>query len=163
MRRLAVLAAYAGLLAFQAAVAVAYARRGTWWHYVLHQPIGWGLGLAVAAGVSALRPRLLVPPVPAAVLGQLVAIAPDLAFRYLRMPHTRSMDWFVGHISVHRGPSPVLVALGVLLLGSASWQLAALGRRRPALVLAVAGPVLLTVACLLATPLPTRLAQLQTH
>ena len=45
MRRFAVLAAWAGLTVLQAGVAVAYFERGTWWHWLLHQLVGWGLGL----------------------------------------------------------------------------------------------------------------------
>ncbi len=158
MKRAAVLAAYAGLGALEYAVAVAYLGRGTWWHYLLHQLIGWGLGLAVAGVAMALRRGLVVPPLAAAVLGQLVSITPDLLFKYLRMPHTRTMDLWVGHISIHRGPSPVLVALAVLLLGGWSWLGAAVGRPRTALTLGLAAAVLLTGACLLAAPLPTRLS-----
>ena len=155
-----VAAAYAGLFALQAGIVVAYLARGTWWHYLLHQFVGWGLGLAAAGAVVALRPTTFVPPVAAAALGQLVSIAPDLAFRYARMPHTPGMDVWVGHISIHRGPSPVLVALGVLLLGSWSWLAGAYGRRRAALALSAAAAGLLLGACLLAEPLPTRLADL---
>ncbi len=109
MKRLLVAAAYAGVLTLEIAVAVAYAGRGTWWHYLLHQFVGWGLGLAVAGVLMALRRSSFVPPVGAAVTGQVVSIVPDLAFTYLRMPHTPVMDVWVGHISIHRGPSPVLV------------------------------------------------------
>ena len=158
MKRLAVWSAYAGVAAFEVALASAYQSRGTWWHYLLHQLIGWGLGLSVAAGVMLVRRSAFVPPVGAAVAGQLVSIGPDLMFRYLRMPHTMTMDAFVGHVSIHRGPSPVLVALAVLVLGAQGWTAAAHGRRRTAFVLAVAGPLVLLVACLLAVPLPTRLA-----
>lgn len=158
MRRLLILAAYAGLAALQYVLAVAYLDRGAWWHYLLHQMIGWGLGLAVGGVVMALRRGLLVPPIGAALVGQLVSIVPDLMFTYLRMPHTPAMDVWVGHISIHRGPSPVLVALGVLLLGGWSWLAAAYGRRRACLGLAVAAGVLLTAACLLAEPLPTQLS-----
>ncbi len=125
MKRALVAAAYAGVLTLQVAVAVAYAGRGTWWHYLLHQLVGWGLGLAGAGALMAVRWGWFAPPVGAAVLGQLVSIAPDLAFKYLRMPHTRGMDLWVGHISLHRGPSPVLVALG-----SSCWA-AARGSRPP--------------------------------
>lgn len=158
MRRVGRWAAYAGLATVEVAIAVAYQGRGTWWHYLLHQLIGWGLGLSVGAVAMALRPGRYVPPLVVAAVGQLVSIVPDLMFAYLHMPHTQAMDWWVGHISVHRGPSPMLVALAVLLLGGWGWTAAAYGRLRAALVLAVAGPVLLTVACLLAVPLPTRLA-----
>jgi hypothetical protein len=158
VKRAAIWSAYAGLLTLEVGIAIAYQGRGTWWHYLLHQPIGWGLGLAVAGGLMAVRTGLFVPPVAAAFAGQLVSIVPDLMFRYQRMPHTQAMDWWVGHISIHRGPSPVLVALGVLLLGSWAWLAAAYGHPRAALALALAGPVLLTTACLLAVPLPTRLA-----
>ena len=158
MRRSAVLAAYAGLGVLEYAVAVAYLARGTWWHYLLHQLVGWGLGLAVAGVVMALRRGLVVPPIWAAVLGQVVSITPDLMFRYLRMPHSQLMDLWVGHISIHRGPSPVLVALSVLLLGGWSWLGAATGRPRTAAALGVTAAALLTGACLLAAPLPTRLS-----
>ncbi len=158
MRRALVVAAWAGLAALQYGIAVAYHDRGTWWHYLLHQMIGWGLGLAAGGAWMALRRGSFVPPVAAAVAGQLVSIVPDLMFKYLRMPHTPAMDLWVGHISIHRGPSPVLVALGVALLGGAGWLGAAYGRPRASLALAAASAVLLTVACLLAEPVPTRLA-----
>ena len=158
MRRLPVLAAWAGLAAVQYGIAVAYHSRGTWWHYLLHQMVGWGVGLAVAGAWMGLRRGAYVAPAAAAVAGQLVSIVPDLMFRYLRMPHTPSMDLWLGHISLHRGPSPVLVALGVALLGGAGWMCAAYGRGRAATGLAAATAVLLTGACLLAEPVPTRLA-----
>jgi len=149
-------AAYLGLGAVQAAVAVAYYDRGTWWHWLLHQYVGWGLGLAVA-GLLAVLLRRRVPAVPAMVLGQLVSIVPDLMFRFMRMPHEAWMDWWVGHISMHTGPSPLLVALAVLLLGGWGWLLA--GRyRRVAVAVCLAGPLLLLVACLLARPIPTSLS-----
>ena len=159
MRRAGLLAAYAGLAAGELAVAVAYLGRGTWWHWLLHQLVGWGLGLAVAGAAMAARRGLHVPPLPAAVAGQLVSIVPDLLFRYARMPHTAAMDVWVGHISIHTGPSPVLVALGVLLLGGWGWLAAAHGRSRVALALGAGAAVLLTAACLLAAPLPTQLDQ----
>ncbi len=162
MKRLLVAAAYAGVLTLEIAVAVAYAGRGTWWHYLLHQFVGWGLGLAVAGVLMALRRSSFVPPVGAAVTGQVVSIVPDLAFTYLRMPHTPVMDVWVGHISIHRGPSPVLVALAVLLLGGESWLAAAYGRKGSALGLAAAAAVNLTAAWLLAESLPGRLADYDT-
>jgi hypothetical protein len=87
-----------------------------------------------------------------------VSITPDLAFKYLRMPHTMAMDLWVGHISIHRGPSPVLVALGVALLGGTGWLCATYGRRRASLAVGAAAAVLLAVACVLAEPVPARLA-----
>lgn len=155
---MAVASAYAGALALQYGIAVAYQGRGTWWHYLLHQLVGWGLGLAVAGAAMALRRGLFLAPVGAAVVGQVVSIVPDLMFRYLRMPHERWMDLWVGHISLHRGPSPVLVALAVFLLGGWSWLAAAYGRERAALTLTVGAWLVLSVACVLAGPLPTRLA-----
>lgn len=146
-----------GLLAVEGAIAVAYYDRGTWWHYLLHQFIGWGLGLSVA-GLLVVGLRRHVPAIAAMVLGQLVSIVPDLMFRFLRMPHEPSMDWWVGHISIHTGPSPLLVALAVLLLGGWGWLLA-FRLPAPALVVCLAGPALLLVACLLARPLPTSLSQ----
>jgi len=158
LTRSAVVAAYAGLAVLEVAIAVAYLGRGTWWHYLLHQMVGWGLGLAAGGAWTALRRGAHVPPLAAAVAGQLVSIVPDLMFKYLRMPHTTAMDLWVGHISLHRGPSPVLVALGVVLLGGGGWLSAAYGRRRAALVLAAGAAVLLAVACLLAEAVPARLA-----
>jgi hypothetical protein len=150
-------ALYAGLAALQYAVATAYASRGTWWHWLLHQQVGWGLGLAVAALVMA-RTGRWVSPLWAALAGQLLSIAPDLAFRYLRMPHDPAMDVFAGHISIHRGVSPVVVTWAFLTLGAAAWLLASVRRRRGAAVLAAGALVLLTAACLTAEPLPERLS-----
>ncbi len=157
MRRLAILAAWAGLLSLEVAVAVAYQGYGTWWHWLLHQMVGWGVGLAVAAIAAALSGRR-VPAAVAMLGGQLLSIVPDLMFRYGRMPHERSMDFWLGHISIHTGPSPVLVALGSLLLGGWGYVAVASGRSRLGAGLAVGGLALVTLACLLAAGVPTRLA-----
>ena len=156
MSRVGRLAAWAGLAALQYGVAVAYLSRGTWWHYLLHQLIGWGVGLALA-GLVAAHTRYRIPAVVALVGGQLVSIVPDLQFRYQRMPHMASMDVWLGHISVHRGPAPLLVALGCLLLGG--WAYLAARHRWTATGLAVGSAVLVLVACLLAEPVPTSLAE----
>ena len=153
--------AWAGLAALEGLVAYAYYDRGTWWHWMLHQYVGWGLGLAVGGLIGALTKRP-VPAVAAMVAGQLVSIFPDLMFRFMRMPHESWMDWWVGHISMHTGPSPLLVATGVLLLGGWGWLLAP-GRHRTAVVVCLAGPVLLLTACLLARPIPTSLSDYPAH
>jgi hypothetical protein len=157
-RRLLQVLAWLGLLAAEGSIALAYANRGTWWHYLLHQSVGWGVGLGLAGAAMALGTRR-IPAVLAAVAGQLVSITPDLMFRYLRMPHERSMDLYLGHIALHTGPSPVVVALAVLLLGGWGWLAAAAGRQRTGLALGAGSLVVLTVACLLAAPIPTRLDQ----
>ena len=149
-------AAWAGLLAVELSVAVAYLGFGTWWHWLLHQYVGWGVGLSTAALVGAFT-RYRIPVVVALLGGQLLSIVPDLQFRYARMPHEPSMDLWLGHISIHTGPSPVLVALSALLLGGWAWIATAYGRRGPAVGLAVGGLVLVAVACLLARDVPTRL------
>ncbi|GAC1327914.1 MAG: hypothetical protein NVSMB13_14610 [Mycobacteriales bacterium] len=188
--------AAAGLAALEGLIALAYDDRGTWWHWMLHQYVGWGLGLSGAGllavalhrsapkrgvpergvpergvperGVPGRRvpgrraperraPGRRVPAVGAMVLGQLVSIFPDLMFRFMRMPHEPWMDWWVGHISMHTGPSPLLVALLVLLFGGWGWLLAT-SRPRVAVLACLAGPLLLLVACLLARPIPTSLS-----
>ena len=154
MRRFAIWSAWAGLASLQVLIARTYLVRGTWWHWLLHIPIGLGVGLAVAALVA---PRL---PVLCALVGELLSIVPDLMFRFLRMPHTRSMDAWLGHISVHTGPSPVLVALGVLLLGGWGWLASASGHRVLGSALGVSSGGLLLTACLVAAPLPTTLVQI---
>jgi hypothetical protein len=151
-------AAWSGLAALQYAVAVAYLGRGTWWHYLLHQLVGWGAGLAVA-GLVAAHTRYRIPVVVALVLGQLASIVPDLLFVYARMPHLPSMDVWLGHISVHTGPRPLLVALGCLLLGGWSTVAAAYARTRLATGFAVAAAALVATACLLAEPVPSTLAE----
>ncbi|MFP5218495.1 MAG: hypothetical protein ACLGIG_01980 [Actinomycetes bacterium] len=161
MRRFAQVAAWAGLAALQYGVAVAYLSRGTWWHYLLHQFVGWGAGLALAALIAA-HTRYRVPAVVALVAGQLFSIVPDLQFRYGRMPHMASMDVYLGHISIHTGPSPTLVALGSLLLGGWAFVAAAYARRLPATAIAVGAAALVTVACLLAAPVPTSLEEYST-
>ena len=145
------------MVALEVAVALAYLGLGTWWHYLLHQLVGWGVGLSTAALVATVS-RWRPPALPALLLGQLLSIVPDLQFRYARMPHEPSMDLWLGHISVHTGPSPVLVALGALLLGGWGYVAVCLARRRLGAVLALAGIVLVAVACLLARPLPPTLA-----
>jgi hypothetical protein len=157
VRRLAVLAAWAGLVALEVVVARAYVGFGTWWHWLLHQQVGWGVGLATAALVAAVS-RWRVPAVVALLGGQVASIVPDLQFRFARMPHEPSMDLWLGHISLHTGPSPVLVALGSLLLGGWAHIAATVGRRRLSVPLALGALVLVVVACVLARPLPERLA-----
>ena len=154
----ALVAAGAGLLTLEYFVAVAYLSRGTWWHYLLHQFVGWGIGLALAALVAATT-RYRIPAVVALVVGQLASIVPDLQFRFQRMPHMRSMDVWLGHISLHTGPSPMLVALGCVLLGGWAYVAAVYARRRLATGLAVGATALVVVACLLAAPVPTTLAE----
>ena len=149
-------AALSGLLAAEISVAVAYLSFGTWWHWLLHQLIGWGVGLSAAALVGVVS-RYRIPAVVALVAGQVASIVPDLQFRYARMPHEPSMDLWLGHISIHTGPSPVLVALGAVLLGGWAFIATAYGRRGPAAGLAVGALVLVTVACLAAREVPTRL------
>ncbi|MEO6204728.1 MAG: hypothetical protein ABIO67_05005 [Mycobacteriales bacterium] len=156
MRRLLLGALGLGVLALELTVAYAYQVRGTWWHFLLHQYIGWGLGLAAGALIM-VATRRRVPVIAALLLGQLVSIVPDLMFRFMRMPHTAWMDLWVGHISIHRGPSPLLVATAVLLLGGLAWLLTSV-RPAYAVVVALLGPILLTGACLAAKPLPTRLS-----
>jgi len=151
-----VLAAWAGLLSIELVLALTYRAYGTWWHWLLHQLVGCGIGLSVAA-LSMLATRRHVPAVLALVVGQLASIAPDLMFRYLRMPHEPSMDVWLGHISLHTGPSPVLVALGALLAGGAAYALTAYNRRRAAAALAVAGLLLVAVACLMSRDIPSSL------
>ena len=161
LRRFAVLAAWAGLAVLQIGVVTAYVGLGTWWHWLLHQLTGWGLGLGAAALVAAATGRR-VPAVVALLVGQLLSIVPDVLFRYARMPHEPSMDLWLGHISLHTGPSPVLVSLGALLLGGWGWIAAAYGRRLPAGALGVGALVVVAVACVLARPVPDRLADYPT-
>lgn len=136
---------------------MAYVGTGTWWHWLLHTLVGWGVGLSTAALVAAFT-RYRVPALVALLLGQLVSIVPDLRFRFLRLPHEPSMDLFLGHLSIHTGPLPVLVTLGVLLLGGWAWLAAAYDRPEPAAALGIAGLLLVTLACLVADEIPTRLA-----
>lgn len=154
-------AAWAGVATVQLLLARSYFSFGTWWHYLLHQLVGWGAGLAVAVLVATFT-RYRIPAVAALVGGQLVSIVPDLQFRFQRMPHMAHMDLWLGHISIHTGPSPTLVALGALLLGGSAWVAATYLHRRTATGLAVATGLLVLVACLLAEPLPTTLEDFPT-
>lgn len=152
------LAAGLGLLALQVAVATAYLSRGTWWHYLLHQSVGWGLGLAGAALLAALVPWRRVPVLAALLAGQLWSIAPDVLFRYARMPHDPAMDAFAGHIAIHRAWSPVVAVWLFVSLAAAGWLLATSGRRRVGALVAGLAVAFLGAACLTAEPLPTRLS-----
>lgn len=139
-----------------------YAVRGTSWHYLLHSLVGAGFGLALAGLFGAAR-RRSVSPWPWAILGQLVSITPDLIFILGRVPHQRWMDLFLGHISIHTAPQPLLVGLGMFLLGGWAWLAAALARRGAAAALGCAAIVLFGVALGLHTPLPTRIANYQSR
>ncbi|MDQ6650304.1 MAG: hypothetical protein M3Z02_09340 [Actinomycetota bacterium] len=161
MRRPAAALALVVLAALEIAVARAYIGRGTSWHLLLHSSIGAGMGLAVGALVSAARSRP-VPGLGWAVLGQLVSILPDVAFLYLRLPHQGWMDVFVGHISIHTAPQPLLVGMGVFFLGGWAWWLASgVGRRAGGLVLTLAAVGLLSAALVAHRPVPTRLSDYQ--
>lgn len=157
MRRAAALAAWAGLLSLQYLIAMSYLGLGTWWHWLLHQLVGWGVGLGTAALIGALT-RYRIPALAALLAGQLLSIVPDLQFRFARMPHERSMDLWLGHISLHTGPSPVLVALATVLLGGWAWIAVTYGRRLAGAGLGAAALVLVAGACLVAEPVPTQLS-----
>ena len=157
VRRALVTAGWLGLLALQLLVGRSYVDRGASWHWLLHVPIGLGVGLAVGALLWAATGRR-IPAVACGLLGQLYSIVPDLMFRFLWMPHEPSMNLYLGHIAIHTGPSPVLVALATLLLGGWGWVAAAYRRRWFASALSVTALVLLLIACLVARPLPSRLS-----
>lgn len=157
MRRVGVLAPWTGLLSLELVVALTtYRGYGTWWHYLVHQMIGWGVGLSTAALVAALT-RYRVRAVLALVGGQLLSIVPDLLFRFGRTPHENSMDLWLGHISIHTGP-PVLVALGSLLLGG--WVYVGVTGDRPRVggALAAGGSSSSCSPALVARDVPTSLS-----
>jgi len=157
-RRAARLAAVGLLAVIETAVlARGYAVRGTIWHYLLHSTIGAGLGLAAGAVVAVGLHRPINGWV-AAVLGQAVSIVPDLMFLFGRMPHERWMDAFLGHISIHTGPQPLLAGLALFLIGGWAWLAAALNRRITAMVLAAATAVIFAASLAFHVPLPTRLS-----
>lgn len=147
------------LAAGEAVVVQGYVVRGTTWHLLLHSLIGLGLGLAAGAVAASLSSRPWARgPVRWAAAGQLVSIVPDLLFVLGRLPHARWMDAFVGHVTIHVAPAPLPVALGVFLLGSTAWYLAAVALRPlPARLLSVATAGVLGLALALARPLPTGL------
>lgn len=152
------------LLALAEGVVVnAYVGRGVVWHLVLHSLIGLGLGLAAGGLVASVRGRP-TGPLRWAALGQLVSIGPDLLFVAARLPHEGWMDVFVGHISIHTSPAPLLVALTVFLLGSSAWFAgSALRRSLGARLLVVATVAVLGVALALHSPIPTTLEQYSTQ
>ncbi len=149
-------AGFATLVAVEALLGWSYAVRGTAWHLLLHTGIGAGLGLAAAGTVAALRSRP-VRALPWAVLGQLVSAGPDLIFVLVREPHRRWMDVFVGHVSVHTAPQPLLIGLAVFVVGGWAWYAGTTGRRTAGLLLAVAAVGTLAIGLALHRPLPTRL------
>jgi hypothetical protein len=116
-----------------------------------------GVGLSTAALVAALT-RYRVRAVLAPVGGQLLSIVPDLLFRFGRMPHENSRDLWLGHISIHTGPSPVLVALESLLLGCWGYVGMTGERRRVGGATAAGGLILVLLACLVARDAPTSLS-----
>lgn len=147
------------VVAMQALLASAYYERGTSWHFLLHTTFGLGLGLSVAALVSARR-RQPVAALPFAVAGEAVSVLPDLLFVIGRLAHMRWMDVFVGHIRLHLVPEPLVVAVGLFVAGGWAWWLAApAGRPRAGAALASGGLLAAALAFAVADPLPTSLAQ----
>jgi hypothetical protein len=128
-----------------------------YWRYLVHALIGLGLGSAFAALVTGLRRGEPAGAVGWAALGGILAVVPDLLFTANGQVHQRWMDYFLAHLSIDTAPQPLLVGLGVFVLGGwAAW--AARGRQVLAavlLVLATAG--LFTGALLAAGPLPADL------
>jgi len=70
VRRALVTAGWLGLLALQLLVGRSYVDRGAFWHWLLHVPIGLGVGLAVGALLWAATGRR-IPAVACGLLGQL--------------------------------------------------------------------------------------------
>ena len=97
-----------------------YQIHGTSWHFLVHSMIGVGLGLSAAAFWSARRHEAANPWI-WGIVGQLISVLPDFIFIILRMPHDPWMDVFVGHISIHTSPAPLIVSLILFSLGIWSW------------------------------------------
>lgn len=150
----------AGLLllgALELYIGRAYIVRGTEWHYIVHNSIGVGLGLAGGGVVAAIR-RRPTNGLGWALVGQLASVMPDLIFGLLRIPHQRWMDVFVGHISVHTAPGPLYLGIAVLLLGGWGWLAAVAGGRAVGAALGTVAIAVLVVALALHRPLPTHIA-----
>lgn len=150
------------LAVYQAVLINGYHDFRTTWHYLVHSGIGFGLALSVAALVTA-RTGRRTRPVVFALAGQLVSVLPDVMFRFLRMPHVRGMDVFMGHVTIHVSPLPLIVAVVMALGGSWSWWLATSGRRSGGTALAAATGALLAAALAAHTPIPTRLSHFESR
>ena len=140
-----------------------YQIHGTSWHFLVHSMIGVGLGLSAATFWTAHK-RQAANPWVWGLVGQLVSMLPDFMFIILRMPHDPWMDVFVGHISIHTSPAPLIVSLVVFSLGIWSWYCGSvLKRYRLSLTLAGAAIILLLLALSLHRALPSSLHDLMRY
>jgi FtsH-binding integral membrane protein len=106
----------------------------TYWRYLLHTLVGLGLGLGFAAIVVGLRRGQPAGAAGWAVLGAVLSVVPDLLFTFDGYPHKPWADYFLAHLSVDTVPQPLLVGLGVFVLGGWAWWAAS---RRHAVVAVV--------------------------
>ncbi len=129
-----------------------------YWRYLLHALVGLGLGLAFAAIVAGVRRGGPSGVAGWAVLGGVLAVIPDLLATFAGQPHRAWMDYFLAHLSIDTAPQPLLVGLGVFVLGGWAWWAAARRRLWAALVLVLATAGLFAGALLTHSPLPADLA-----
>lgn len=160
----------AALVAGELSLYLRYASLDGQFHYWLHGLLGWALGLLA---LTALRLRAGGDARPvrftaweAVGLAHLYSAFPDILFLTGEVLHARWMDVFALHITVHFIPAPVLTALVLFLLATASYGLAMSRRRRAAaggLITAVAilAVAILAVAVTFAAPLPSSIADLR--
>lgn len=140
-----------------------YQIHGTSWHFLVHSMIGVGLGLSAAA-IWTVRKRQAANPWLWGLGGQLISVLPDFIFIVLRMPHDSWMDVFVGHISIHTSPAPLLVSLAIFSLGIWSWYYGSvLKRYQLALRLASTAVIVLLLALVLHHALPSSLHDLMKY
>jgi len=149
-----------GAAGVEAALVRTFAGRGTTWALLVHSLAGAGIALAVAAALGALRGRGGGSAVMWGVGGQIVALLPDLIFAFGGPPKQRWMDVFLGQLSFPLAPAPLLVALGVFLLGGWAWLATRIGRPIAGALLAAATAGLFFGALALAPALPTTVADL---
>ena len=135
-----------------------YASRGTSWHYLVHSMIGAGLGLGIAAIIASVRHQPSNPWLWALFL-QTISMLPDYIFIFTRMPHDQWMDVFVGHISIHTSPQPLLIALMIFIAGGWAWFVSSsLQKYRLGLILAATCFMLLAIDLSFHRALPTKLS-----
>jgi hypothetical protein len=155
----------AALLVGELYLYLRYASLDGQFHFWLHGLLGSALGLSILA---VLRLRAGGNAQPARVtaweavgLAHLYSASPDILFLTGEVLHARWMDVFALHISVHFIPAPVLTALVLFLLATASYGLAMSRRRRAAAGGLIAAGATLAVAVTFAAPLPSSIEDLR--
>lgn len=141
-----------------------YAAIDAEFHFWLHGLFGASLGLIALSLWKLCRPKSrTVNPFVAGFVGHLYSAVPDVIFMMFGVLHMYWMDVFALHISIHFIPSPVPTMLVVFILSLVAYGLVLDGRRRPGMALILGTTLIVSIALMLRSPVPTNLEQTRAY